>query len=107
MKKWLKHARQSFMDELVRRDGLGNFDVPGLCHACEKVAGTIRCKECSGSMLLCEECAIDSHRRNPLHRIEVRVSGLPENIVVFIHYRNGTTDSSKGLRLQTLGWRFI
>lgn len=71
MKTWLKHARQSYLDELSRRDGLGNLNEPGLCRNCEKLEGTIRCKECSGSMLLCEECAISSHQRNPLHRIEV------------------------------------
>lgn len=74
MKTWLKHGRQHFIDELVRRNGLGDLSEPGLCYCCEKSPATIRCMECSGSRLMCDECTIESHRRNPLHRIEVCVA---------------------------------
>lgn len=72
MSDWVKYARQSFLDEMVRRDGLGESDSPGSCQDCQASPAKIRCMDCSGSVLLCESCTVSSHKRNPLHRIEVR-----------------------------------
>lgn len=74
MRDWIAYARQAYLDEFIRRDGLGNCATPGPCHSCEQSTGTIRCMECSGSMMLCDKCALDSHKRNPLHRLEVWLS---------------------------------
>jgi hypothetical protein len=71
MRDWIQHVRQSFLDELIRRNGLGGVETPGPCQICQQIPGTIRCMECSGSVLVCRGCAVHSHQRNPLHRIEV------------------------------------
>lgn len=71
MEQWLQH-RHIFLDEQLRRDGLGDaLNGPGLCSACSSHPGQFRCKDCSGGFMHCSACIISSHRRLPLHRIQV------------------------------------
>ena len=60
------------LDELLRREGLGNYSTPGLCVNCTKGVGEYRCSDCLGDELYCLACTLSSHRRLPLHRIQVR-----------------------------------
>lgn len=68
---WLAY-RESFLDELLRHDGLGDFLGSTLCASCGEVDGVIKCRDCLGGChLRCAVCSIHHHRRLPLHRIEV------------------------------------
>lgn len=60
------------LDELLRREGLGDSSTPGLCANCTKGVGEYRCTDCLGDELHCLACTLSSHRRLPLHRIQVR-----------------------------------
>ena len=68
---WLKF-RNTFLDELLRHDGLGDFLGHTKCSNCQKAPGVIKCKDCpSGRMLKCPECIVASYATLPLHRVEV------------------------------------
>jgi hypothetical protein len=73
MRTWLQEYRQVVLDELVRRDGLGDDQEPGICPKCgdEGSKATVKCLECSGNVRLCQNCTVSLHRQTPLHRVEV------------------------------------
>ncbi|EDR02658.1 uncharacterized protein LACBIDRAFT_308173 [Laccaria bicolor S238N-H82] len=67
---WLKF-RETFLDEALRHDGLGDFLRHMSCSNCGKKDGTIKCKDCGdGGMLKCLDRTVDAHCRHPLHCIE-------------------------------------
>jgi hypothetical protein len=69
---WLKF-RSTFLDEIIRHDGLGDFLDHTECSHCGKVPGVIKCKDCAnGRMLQCQDCTVAYHQNLPMHRIEVQ-----------------------------------
>ncbi len=75
MKDWLPMA-DAVLDELVRRDGRGDFRKFDQCLSCADRAtaspATIRCTSCDVGPLECEGCCVKRHRRNACHRLMVR-----------------------------------
>ncbi|KAI0038390.1 hypothetical protein FA95DRAFT_1613426 [Auriscalpium vulgare] len=67
---WLPF-RDTYMDELVRHDGRGDFMGVTECTvaACES-PWTSRCLDCFGSPLLCDHCLCEAHTRQPIHRVQ-------------------------------------
>lgn len=61
--------REDFLDELLCLDGLDGR--PLVCIVCQG-PGNLRCTDCCGQDIFCEACLLISHRRLPLHRVEVR-----------------------------------
>lgn len=74
MHDWVKNVRQSYLNELVRLDGLGDSDDCPPCSVCGLEPGNICCMECSSSGMFCSTCAVESHVLSPLHRVEVSMS---------------------------------
>ena len=72
MTDWLAFC-SIILDEMLRREGLGDSSSPGLCVDCGKLEGVYRCSDCFGDELFCLACTLSSHRRLPLHRIQARV----------------------------------
>jgi hypothetical protein len=72
---------QRFLDELVRREGLGEEgDECACCRTKFRAtkARRFRCKDC-GDFIQCNECVLSRHSLAPLHRLEVRVLVPPWN----------------------------
>ncbi|KAG1818253.1 hypothetical protein EV424DRAFT_1324062 [Suillus variegatus] len=63
-----KLERQKFLDETLRLEGRGTPET--LC-CCGLAAPRFRCRDCFGTQMLCHECILRSHTRNPLHRIDM------------------------------------
>ncbi|KAJ7079314.1 hypothetical protein C8R43DRAFT_1143270 [Mycena crocata] len=76
MAKW-REMKQFFLDESVRRDGLGDAIHGAECLLCQKPVGPdapgaprfFRCQDC-GDFLQCKQCCIDRHQPSPLHLLE-------------------------------------
>ncbi len=75
MKTWIPE-RDKYLDELVRREGSGDF-VSETCSSCPKDCAArkavFRCLDCSPGPLCCNECLRTSHCLLPYHRILVCV----------------------------------
>ncbi|KAM6491450.1 hypothetical protein JOM56_013019 [Amanita muscaria] len=70
LQEWLSF-RQGSLDELLRHDGLGSFLGRTQCITCGEAEGGYKCRDCfDGSLLRCQKCLLDYHKRHPLHRIE-------------------------------------
>ncbi|KAF7288924.1 CxC2 domain-containing protein [Mycena indigotica] len=70
---WLPHA-PLFLDELIRREGLGDFIHHPKCAFCPAKYGTpdvrlFKCKHC-GEYLQCHNCVVTQHMRQPLHVVK-------------------------------------
>ena len=65
-------SRPIMLDELFRDDGLGDSTAPGPCEECMELVGEYRCNDCPGGDMYCPGCIVSSHRKHPLHRVEVR-----------------------------------
>lgn len=64
---WLPH-RDAYLDEFICHDGqTGQTN----CVRCFAEAGMLKCKDCFGGGLFCQECVVEQHQMNPLHRIMV------------------------------------
>ncbi|KAK6966350.1 CxC2 domain-containing protein [Favolaschia claudopus] len=69
MKTWRPLA-QLFLEELVRRDGLGDFGKAcGSCGRAEDGWRRFRCEDC-GPSTHCQECMIARHQLMPLHVLQ-------------------------------------
>ena len=78
----------SFLDELLRHDGHGDYLGSSTCTLCgqEPEDGVFKCKDCfSGCLLRCRACVLSTHEHHPLHHIEVRL------VFFFSHIRLTTT----------------
>ena len=74
LNEWLTF-RSTFLDEVLRHDGLGDFLGRTECSSCQNAPGIIKCKDCpSRRILRCPECVVASHQFLPLHRVEVRTT---------------------------------
>lgn len=70
MKEWLEVDRTTFLSELLRLDGRGEF----MNHACvcqDSTPAEFRCTDCFFGRLVCQRCILNLHAGNPLHGIEV------------------------------------
>ncbi|KAJ7810040.1 hypothetical protein B0H13DRAFT_1667753, partial [Mycena leptocephala] len=73
MAQW-RTQKQFFLDETVRRHGLGNSASGLECALCQKALDPgaetpqriFRCTEC-GEFLMCQDCCIARHQLSPLH----------------------------------------
>lgn len=70
LKDWIPH-RQRLVDQLLAQDGLGESASIPDCQLCGVKPGTMKCRDCFGMALLCQECTLNAHLRLPLHRILV------------------------------------
>jgi hypothetical protein len=61
--------RDYFLQEILRLEGTGGR--PLQCSACSGPA-SLRCQDCFGLDLICKDCFLDIHIRQPFHRVEVR-----------------------------------
>ena len=72
LKEWLPF-RDSFLNELLRHDGHGDYLGSTICLSCGQEGGVLKCRECfSGSLLRCRACVLQAHQDHPLHHVEVR-----------------------------------
>ena len=70
MEAWVA-LRPMILDEIIRRDGLQDYDGPPTCAHCHDEIGTFRCLDCGCITLYCSPCIVQRHEHLPLHRIEV------------------------------------
>ncbi|TDL14220.1 hypothetical protein BD410DRAFT_846231 [Rickenella mellea] len=73
MENWIPH-RDAFLDEILRVEGRGCSPSGGSCAGCSIVPGIIRCWDCHGTDIYCEDCTRGRHLHLPLHRVEKRWS---------------------------------
>ncbi|RDB29162.1 hypothetical protein Hypma_015384 [Hypsizygus marmoreus] len=73
---WKQLYRQTYLDEMLRWEGHGDARCGESCADCkahrveEPGAAAIRCLDCFVPDLVCGECCVRRHRRNPLHHVE-------------------------------------
>jgi hypothetical protein len=67
---WRDNFREEYLEQSLALEGRGR--LWGLCGVCGAQPASFRCQDCTGLMPMCRVCAIDSHRLNPLHILEVR-----------------------------------
>ncbi|PPQ76849.1 hypothetical protein CVT24_010586 [Panaeolus cyanescens] len=73
---WKEKYRSSYLDELCRHSGRGDFRSIDKCRDCgskKEVQGDAiyRCaSECFLADLVCKDCCVKRHRKLPFHRIE-------------------------------------
>lgn len=87
----------SFVDELLRHEGLGDDCDDPRCGHCEAELSSadvasprfFKCVEC-GEFLQCEACCLEHHQRTPLHNIRVRPNLDDVAVEADLHPRNGT-----------------
>ncbi|KAJ7050750.1 hypothetical protein C8F01DRAFT_1263635 [Mycena amicta] len=93
LKQW-RALMPKFLDELMRREGLGHrFNAPK-CAVCGFSSERIfRCEQC-GEFLMCEDCVRDRHWQSPLHRVKEWSGEFWVNCAVF-----STHASSSGTAL--------
>ncbi|KAI0043482.1 hypothetical protein FA95DRAFT_1498510, partial [Auriscalpium vulgare] len=75
VKDWIPF-RDTFLDELIRLEGLGeHINLPN-CPGCEgkddipASLGEYRCESCVGGQFWCASCTATAHALHPLHRIQ-------------------------------------
>ena len=95
MKSWIPLI-QSFLDEIVRRDGPGSHSLDGPCHSCHNTVPLFRCNECFSNALLCQSCILNAHQQTPFHRIQVSLLHYTSLLSLGTHIilRNGTVSIS-------------
>nr|GAT58172.1 predicted protein [Mycena chlorophos] len=66
-----RNYRDKYLHTMLWRHGRGQ--VPSCCPIClnpQKIPEA-RCRDCFGGELVCRECCVSSHTRNPLHFVEI------------------------------------
>ncbi|KAJ7715173.1 hypothetical protein DFH07DRAFT_872702 [Mycena maculata] len=67
---------QHFLDEMLRREGLGNAMHERGCSCCkipwDSRSRRFRCRDC-GVFVQCMDCVLERHRLTPLHKLQVYV----------------------------------
>ncbi|KAF7317941.1 CxC2 domain-containing protein [Mycena kentingensis (nom. inval.)] len=98
MQEWMLLHRDTFLRAMLWREGRrGAALTCGGCHSQREAV--IRCRDCFGSTLWCEECCAAAHRTNPLHIVE---NGIHEIAIDFCGcYLSGDVDFVQTLRA---GW---
>ncbi|KAF6741396.1 hypothetical protein DFP72DRAFT_1115848 [Ephemerocybe angulata] len=63
--------RQTFLDELLRHDGHGDFLGNDRCSKCDDESQLFKCRDCwDGAQLCCRGCTLAAHSSLPFHHIE-------------------------------------
>lgn len=93
MAEWLPY-RESFLDEMLRHEGLGDFDTLPPCIDCGEASASFKCADCFGQGLLCQECTVKAHRLLPLHGTKVCFYFLPVFSYKLIPLISGGTGTS-------------
>ncbi|KAJ6511850.1 hypothetical protein DFH09DRAFT_941653 [Mycena vulgaris] len=74
LKKWKVKYRWSWLNEMLRTEGRGDYAGHPLCvcghPSCKHGCAEFRCKDCHGCEGFSAECTVWDHARNPLHRIQ-------------------------------------
>ena len=70
MAQWVSHSRASTLDEMIRMEGRGSY-IRSICAECSEPQPTLRCEDCFGGELFCQDCMVKRHICNPLHSIKV------------------------------------
>lgn len=74
---WKQVHRQTYLEEMMRCEGRGDFLHSKECPDCKirripvPELPEYRCCECMLPDLVCAPCCVKRHRTNPFHRIEV------------------------------------
>jgi hypothetical protein len=121
LKQWTKDCREEYLDEIIRLEGRGNF-TQGHCPSCKRVANSgpfqgllddqefgtaaVRCKDCFGGELVCEDCCVRNHIHNPLHMIEVCLFCFTFSPRTDLIYSAGTASHSNLPHWQILVFAF-
>jgi hypothetical protein len=69
--------RDLFLQEIIRLEATGGR--PLRCAACSEPAD-LRCQDCFGLDLFCQDCLVETHIRQPFHRVEVCLSPSPHHL---------------------------
>ncbi|KAI0039074.1 hypothetical protein FA95DRAFT_1504685 [Auriscalpium vulgare] len=75
VKDWLP-LRDTYLDEMMRLDGLGDHTDLPMCLGCSgkeggaSSVGEFRCESCTGGVLMCADCTVSAHATHPFHRIQ-------------------------------------
>lgn len=65
-----RSERDRYLATFLWLEGRGHSqDKP--CRNCELREGMYQCKDCFGYDMFCQDCMVEVHAQNPLHRIEV------------------------------------
>ncbi|KAG1844600.1 hypothetical protein F4604DRAFT_1884427 [Suillus subluteus] len=88
---WL-HEHETYLLEHIRLEGHGDYAFRETCQGHNECTyePVYRCQDCFGTELYCQECTVNRHRENPLHKIEFWNGSFFED----------TTLKSLGLRVQ-------
>ncbi|KAG2033360.1 hypothetical protein BDR03DRAFT_935695 [Suillus americanus] len=88
---WL-HERKTYLLELIRLKGRRDYAFRKTCQGHNECASepAYHCQDCFGTELYCQECTVNRHRENPLHKIEFWNGSFFED----------TTLKNLGLRVQ-------
>lgn len=78
-----------FLHEMIRLEGRGDYKWQEHCSECRQGSPEFRCCDCFTDELLCKYCIVGIHKRNPLHRIEVRTVYSCIRSFNLQWYRNG------------------
>lgn len=81
--------RDSWLDELLRHDGLANSIASPKCYSCGCANATIKCKDCFCQLLRCHTCTVKAHKELPLHRISVYRNWRTGTCTADVTRRNG------------------
>ena len=74
---WKENARNTYLDEMLRQEGRGDFSRDVDCPDCvsrgaaQVNTAEFRCRDCFLPDLTCAMCLIRRHRLNPFHTIDV------------------------------------
>ncbi|KAG1725657.1 hypothetical protein EDB19DRAFT_1897750 [Suillus lakei] len=60
----------TFLDEMIRLEGRGDYIKDSLCRYCQEHVPTIRCQDCFLLELYCSSCTVERYRCLPLHRLQ-------------------------------------
>ncbi|THU79326.1 hypothetical protein K435DRAFT_698016, partial [Dendrothele bispora CBS 962.96] len=99
MKTFLAHRDDYLAVQMILK-GRGE-PIPQTCPTClddvVPVEPTFRCLDCFFGALVCQDCCVESHKSNPLHRIQVwngtyfeRVSLRRLGLVVQLDHPDGS-----------------
>lgn len=79
-----KPELQMVLHELLRHEGLGGASIDRCphCRPGVKTIPTLRCKDCSSTVLMCRKCCVERHQGAPFHRIQVSLPFLSQRAVV-------------------------
>ncbi|KAF7326720.1 CxC2 domain-containing protein [Mycena sanguinolenta] len=68
---WAQYDRETFLDELLRCEGRGDYHGQKRCAECHGWGTQAhRCEECFTGALFCTPCLVSIHADNPLHFVQ-------------------------------------